>query len=73
MPSSASRNVRTKRSTLGDMMLQPGHRLSGRVVLTDGKPIPDGMRILLSANAPGTTRLTSCRLTAAFEIRRTAH
>ena len=34
---------------LGDVTLQPGHRLSGRVVLTDGKPVPDGMRILLSA------------------------
>ncbi len=35
--------------SLGDVMLQPGHRVSGRVVLTDGKPIPDGMRIRLSA------------------------
>ena len=34
---------------LGDVMLQPGHRLSGRVVLTDGKPIPGGMRIFISA------------------------
>ena len=49
MPWNAARNVKTKRSTLGDMTLQPGHRLSGRVVLTDGKPIADGMRILLSA------------------------
>ncbi len=34
---------------LGDVALQPGHRLRGRVVLTDGKPVPDGMRIHLSA------------------------
>ena len=41
--------MKTRPSTLGDVTLQPGHRLSGRVVLTDGKPVPDGMRILLSA------------------------
>ena len=33
---------------VGDVTFRQGHRLSGRVVLTDGKPIPDGMRISLS-------------------------
>jgi hypothetical protein len=28
-----------------DMQLQPGHRVSGRVVLNDGQPIPAGTRI----------------------------
>ena len=52
---------------LGDVKLQPGHRLSGRVVLTDGNPIPDGMRIVASAaNGPGTARPAICRRTAAL-------
>jgi hypothetical protein len=33
---------------LGAVKLEPGHRVRGRVVLTDGKPIPDGMRIFVS-------------------------
>ncbi len=35
---------------LGDIEIGTGHRLSGQVVLTDGTPIPEGMRILLSSN-----------------------
>lgn len=34
---------------VGDIELAPAYKLSGQVVLTDGKPIPTGMRILLSA------------------------
>lgn len=33
---------------LGELALQPGHRLTGRVVLSDGKPIPPNTRVLLS-------------------------
>jgi hypothetical protein len=32
---------------LGDIQIKPGHRLRGRVVLSDGKAIPDGMRVML--------------------------
>jgi beta-lactamase regulating signal transducer with metallopeptidase domain/protocatechuate 3,4-dioxygenase beta subunit len=37
--------------SVGDVTLQPGHRLRGRVLLTDGKPIPAGMRIQLSTQS----------------------
>lgn len=32
---------------LGTLPLQPGHRVAGRVVLSDGKPIPPDTRLLL--------------------------
>jgi hypothetical protein len=35
---------------LDDIRLLPGHRVRGQVVLTDGKPIPEGMRILISSD-----------------------
>ncbi len=34
---------------LGDIKIQSGHRVRGRVILTDGKPIADGMRMNISA------------------------
>jgi Carboxypeptidase regulatory-like domain len=33
---------------LGDLEVQPGYRLTGRVILTDGKRPPEGTRVLLS-------------------------
>jgi hypothetical protein len=48
----AARAVRTGKSgsvaDVGDVEVKPGHRLSGRVVLADGKPVPAGTRVLLS-------------------------
>lgn len=35
---------------VGDIELAPGHKVSGQVVLTDGKPIPSGMRVSLSSD-----------------------
>jgi hypothetical protein len=32
---------------VGDLVLKPAYRLRGRVVLSDGKPIPDGMRVTI--------------------------
>ncbi len=34
---------------LGDLDIRPGHRLAGKVTLSDGAPIPDGMRITLGS------------------------
>src|SRR5262249_16600952 len=34
---------------LGDLQIKPAHRLRGRVVLSDGKAIPDGMRVTISS------------------------
>jgi len=48
----AAREVRTGKSgsvsDVGDLEVKPGHTLSGRVVLADGKPVPAGTRVLLS-------------------------
>ncbi len=33
---------------VGDLVVQPGYRLRGRVVLSDGKPIAEGMRVSLA-------------------------
>jgi hypothetical protein len=35
---------------VGDIQVKPGYRLQGRVILSDGKPIPDGMRVGISSN-----------------------
>lgn len=32
----------------GDLIVTPGHRLSGRVILADGKPLPPKTRLLIS-------------------------
>ena len=34
---------------VGDLQIKPAHRLRGRVVLSDGKPIPDGMRVTITS------------------------
>ncbi len=36
--------------SVGDLQLEPGHRLNGKVLLADGKSIPDGTRLIVSAN-----------------------
>src|SRR5262249_44947430 len=46
------REVRTGKSgsvsDMGDLEIKAGHKLSGRVVLADGKPVPPGTRALLA-------------------------
>jgi hypothetical protein len=46
------REVRTGKSgsvsDVGDLEVKAGHKLSGRVVLADGKPVPPGTRVLLA-------------------------
>ncbi len=34
---------------IGDIQIKPAYRLIGRVVLSDGKPIPEGMRVTISS------------------------
>jgi hypothetical protein len=47
-----AREVRAGKSgsvaDVGDLEVKAGHKLSGRVVLADGKPVPAGTRVLLS-------------------------
>ena len=33
---------------LGDLKLRPGYHVSGQIVLTDGKPLPEGVRLLVA-------------------------
>ena len=35
---------------VGDIQVKPGHRLRGKVVLSDGKPVPEGMRIIIASD-----------------------
>jgi hypothetical protein len=46
------RDIKTDKSgstvDVGDLSIGPGHKLSGRLVLADGKPAPAGTRVLLS-------------------------
>jgi uncharacterized GH25 family protein len=35
---------------VGELEVKPGHRLQGKVVLSDGKPIPEGMRIFITSD-----------------------
>ena len=48
----AARPVQTGRSReaadVGDVAVGPGFKLTGRVVLSDGKPVPAGTRVILS-------------------------
>lgn len=35
-------------SDIGELAAEPGHRVTGRLVLSDGKPVPPGTRVLIS-------------------------
>lgn len=45
-PFTSGKNKST--TDLGDLVLQPGYRVSGKILLTDGKPIPAHTRMLLA-------------------------
>jgi hypothetical protein len=48
----AARPLRTGKTgtelDAGDLAVGPGYRLAGRLVLSDGKPVPTGVRVLIS-------------------------
>ncbi len=35
---------------VGELEVKPGHRLHGKVVLSDGKPLPEGMRVFVTSD-----------------------
>jgi uncharacterized GH25 family protein len=41
---------------VGDIQVKPAHHLRGRVVLSDGKPIPEGMRVTISPESAWDTQ-----------------
>ena len=53
---------------LGDVQLEPAYRLRGRVVLSDSKPIPDGMRVTISSEKAFDTQTATLPSNGAFEF-----
>jgi hypothetical protein len=53
---------------LGDVQIKPAHRLRGRVVLSDGKPILDGMRLIISSERAWDSQTTLLPPNGRFEF-----
>jgi protocatechuate 3,4-dioxygenase beta subunit len=53
---------------VGDIQLKQGHRLRGQVILSDGKPIPNGMRMLINSNRAWDTQTAILRFDGHFEF-----
>jgi hypothetical protein len=51
---------------VGDLALEPGHSLRGRVVLSDGKPLPPNTRILLNRTEAWDTQTATIGDDGAF-------
>jgi hypothetical protein len=62
--------VKTERSreevNVGDVTVRPAHRLTGRVVLSDGKPVPAGTRVLLGRDEAWDTQQAVAGESGAF-------
>ncbi len=52
---------------VGDIQLEHGHRLKGKVVLRDGASIPDGMRVIISANRAWDSQVVPLHQDGSFE------
>jgi small nuclear ribonucleoprotein (snRNP)-like protein len=53
---------------VGDIQLHQGHRLQGKVVLSDGKSVPDGMRFILGSRIVWDTQIASLDRDGRFEF-----
>lgn len=53
---------------VGDIQVKPAYRLRGRVVLSDGKPIPDGMRVTISSERAWDTQTAMLPPEGRFEF-----
>jgi hypothetical protein len=51
---------------LGDLAVQSGHKLAGRVVLADAKPLPAGTRVLVSREEAWDHQIAEVDEKAAF-------
>jgi protocatechuate 3,4-dioxygenase beta subunit len=54
---------------VGDIRIQPGHRIRGRVVLTDRKSIADGMRMNISSTESSDSQTVPLPPDGRFEFR----
>lgn len=52
---------------VGDLQLEPGHHLRGKVVLRKGGTIPEGMRVIISAHRAWDSQLVPLRQDGSFE------
>ena len=53
---------------LGELNAEPAHRLSGRILLSDGKPVPPGIRLMLDRAGAWDTTLAQLDEHGAFEL-----
>jgi protocatechuate 3,4-dioxygenase beta subunit len=53
---------------VGDIQVQPGYRLRGKVVLSDGKPIAPGMNVILSSVKAFDSQKTALQADGSFEF-----
>jgi uncharacterized GH25 family protein len=54
---------------LGDIQLKPAYTLRGKVVLTDGKPVPTDMHLTLSADRAWDSQIVPIGADGSFEVR----
>jgi hypothetical protein len=54
---------------LGDMLIRRAYRIRGQVTLNDGKTIPDGMRLIVTAKRSRDSQLVMLGVDGKFEIR----
>lgn len=54
---------------VGDLTVEPGHRLSGRVVLADGAAVPAGTRLAVSLDEAWDTQMVELDPAGRFEVR----
>jgi uncharacterized GH25 family protein len=52
----------------GDLLIQSGYLLKGTVILSDNKPIPDGMRIIISSDKVWDSQTTTLTSDGNFEF-----
>ena len=53
---------------LGDIQVKPAYHLRGKVVLSDGKPIPEGMRVTISSERSGDSQTGVLSPDGSFEF-----
>ena len=53
---------------VGDIHVKPGHRFRGQVILSDGKPIPEGMRMIISSDRAWDTQTATLGFDGRFEF-----
>ena len=54
---------------VGDLQIIPGHQLRGKITLSDGAEIPDGMRVTISADRVWDTQTVIIAPDGTFEFR----